>query len=121
MLDKSKSIEVKAESRGGANKENNKPATKEPKENIIVQKAAASNARTKFSITVKTGNKMAAGTDAVVTLIIYGSKSSTQPIVLQRSICKNTDTKDLFERNSLDVFEYESADIGKVTRELYLT
>lgn len=102
-------IEIKAESKS-TGKENK--AQKESKENIVVQKN--SNARTKYFITVKTGNKISSGTDAQVTLIVHGNKASSQPISLNSSISKNTKPKDLFEKGTTDEFECEAADVGKV-------
>lgn len=88
---------------------------KESKDKITVQMAQKdSKGKVKYSVLVKTGNKLAAGTDSNVTLIIYGSKGTSPPIALNSSISTNAKAN-LFEKGNLDEFEIELNDLGKVS------
>lgn len=71
--------------------------------------------KTKYSIIIKTGNKMNAGTDSNVILSIYGNKSSLQSIPLDMKISTKS-KKNLFEKGSIDEFETDGNDVGKVRK-----
>ena len=63
-----------------------------------------------YNVSVKTGDKTNAGTDANVHIKIFGSKGDTGNIKLKNS--DNTINK--FERGRVDLFNIEHEDIGKV-------
>ena len=63
-----------------------------------------------YNVSVKTGDKNNAGTDANVHIKIFGSKGDTGTIKLRSS--DNTFNK--FERGRVDLFNIENEDIGKV-------
>lgn len=65
-----------------------------------------------YNVKVKTGDMRNAGTDARVTLKIFGQKGDTGDRHLKNS--ENTTNK--FERGRVDNFKIESEDIGKVYR-----
>lgn len=66
----------------------------------------------KYFVSVKTGDKMNAGTDSNVKLTIIGNKSSLESFALDAKSSKKK--KNLFEKGNLDEFEFESTDVGKV-------
>uniref|UniRef100_A0A9J8ARP5 Lipoxygenase homology domains 1a n=1 Tax=Cyprinus carpio carpio TaxID=630221 RepID=A0A9J8ARP5_CYPCA len=67
---------------------------------------------TTFTMTVKTGEKKSAGTDANVYAILYGTKDDTGLINLKAS--KNHSNK--FELGMIEEFTIEAVDIGKLKR-----
>jgi hypothetical protein len=67
-------------------------------------------AATSYHVSVVTGDKMGAGTDANVSLKIFGSKGDTGEIPLRNS----ENNKNKFERKQTDVFKIEAEDVGKV-------
>ncbi len=62
----------------------------------------------KYEVEVKTADEMGAGTDSNVYLSIYGEKSEAKKLQLSRSIGK------LFEKGSLDKFDLDLKELGKV-------
>ena len=71
---------------------------------------------TSYHVSVKTGDIRNAGTDANVFLQIFGAKDDTGRMRLKQSL--NTSNK--FERNRIDKFILEAAEIGKVNITIYL-
>lgn len=65
---------------------------------------------TSYHVSVKTGDKSGAGTDADVHLKIFGTKGDTG--LLQLKNAENTLNK--FEKGRTDLFKLEATDIGKV-------
>lgn len=70
----------------------------------------------KYYVSVKTGDKMNAGTDSNVHVSLYGSKSAVESIALDAGVSRRAAKTNLFERASLDEFEFEANDVGKVTQ-----
>ena len=70
----------------------------------------------KYNIEVKTGSDNGAGTDAAVSLNMFG----TQSIIMEKTLGifdVLTCNKDMFETGNLDIFEfYDKRDIGKLKR-----
>eukprot|EP00873_Tetraselmis_striata_P010472 jgi/Tetstr1/430736/TSEL_020527.t1 len=73
-----------------------RPAAADPRANLC-----------KYKVAVKTSDVRGAGTDANVHIVVYGERGDTGKHVLDNS-------KDNFERNMLDTFFLEHADIGKI-------
>lgn len=67
---------------------------------------------TSYHVRVKTGDKRSAGTDADVSLKIFGARGDTGNQVLRKS--NNTFNK--FESGKVDEFDFEHEDIGKIER-----
>ncbi|XP_061492303.1 lipoxygenase homology domain-containing protein 1 [Rhineura floridana] len=67
---------------------------------------------TTFTVSVKTGDKKHAGTDANVFIILYGTKDDTGTIYLKAS----KTNKNKFERGKLDVFTVECVDLGDIKK-----
>ncbi|ESN92438.1 hypothetical protein HELRODRAFT_181307, partial [Helobdella robusta] len=67
---------------------------------------------TTYTISVKTGNKFGAGTDSEVYVALHGKSRTTDRLILKKSLSKS---KNPFERNSLDVFQMDAVDVGKIT------
>ena len=63
----------------------------------------------KYKITFKTGSQSGAGTDADVTIKVYGSKLVTNEITLTSQL-KN------FEKGTTDSFYFESANLGEIEK-----
>lgn len=63
-------------------------------------------------MSVKTGDKTNSGTDSNVFVSLYGSKSAVESVQLDEKSSKRQ--KNLFEKGSLDEFEFEANDVGKV-------
>ena len=63
-----------------------------------------------YHITIKTGDKPSAGTDANVYFALHGDKGETPRITLQ----DESQTFKRFERRRVDKFAVQTADIGKV-------
>ena len=64
-------------------------------------------------MSVKTGDVAHSGTDANVSLKIFGDKGDTGTMPLRSS----DNTKNKFERGRTDLFKLEASDIGKVKAE----
>ncbi|CAF0916712.1 unnamed protein product [Rotaria sordida] len=62
-----------------------------------------------YEVTVFTGDKAGAGTDAKVFIQIYGSYGKTEEIIL-------SNRSDSFERKSVDQFKIEAPDIGPIQK-----
>jgi hypothetical protein len=58
-------------------------------------------------VSVKTSDIRGAGTDANVYIVVYGDRGDTGKQALDTS-------KDNFERNTLDTFFFQHADVGKI-------
>lgn len=61
-------------------------------------------------MSVKTGEM---GTNSNVFVSLYGSKSAVESIGLNEQVSKRK--KNLFEKATLDEFEFEANDVGKVS------
>ena len=68
-----------------------------------------------YNVSVKTGDKMNAGTDANVHVKIFGTKGDTG----LRKLKSSDNTFNKFERGRVDLFNIEHEDIGKVLNESY--
>ena len=68
----------------------------------------------KYRLTIKTADEIGAGTDSKITAKFVGTQHTTEEIALDEKICKNEKKRDLFEKGSQDVFEFENADVGQV-------
>lgn len=68
--------------------------------------------KTTYNVKVKTGDVKNAGTDARVTLKIFGDKGDTG----ERALKSSTNTSNKFERGRLDEFIIEADDIGKIEK-----
>ncbi len=64
----------------------------------------------KYEVEVRTADELGAGTDANVYLSIHGEKGEQSRIVLQT----NKSGKNKFEKGSVDNFDLELQDVGKV-------
>ncbi|RDD42008.1 Lipoxygenase homology domain-containing protein 1 [Trichoplax sp. H2] len=64
----------------------------------------------KYEVTVVTGDEKGAGTDANVSVILYGDNGDTGPRPLKKKFVN------LFERNQHDKFTIEALDLGKLTK-----
>lgn len=63
-----------------------------------------------YEVKVLTGDRRGAGTDATVSIVLYGENANSgRPKTLQSS-ARN------FERGSTDVFGVESTDLGNLTK-----
>ncbi|XP_033890281.3 lipoxygenase homology domain-containing protein 1-like [Acipenser ruthenus] len=67
---------------------------------------------TTYTVTVKTGDKKYAGTDANVFITLYGDKDDTGIVNLKAS----KTYKNKFERGQIDVFTVEAVDIGMLKK-----
>ena len=65
-----------------------------------------------YKVSVKTGSKLGAGTDANVYIILIGKNKKTERLYLKD--VKKGDK--VFERNSQDDFQLEADDVGKVPK-----
>ncbi|XP_037364471.1 lipoxygenase homology domain-containing protein 1 [Talpa occidentalis] len=63
---------------------------------------------TTFSVTIKTGDKKNAGTDANVFITLFGTKDDTGMTLLKSSKTNS----DKFERDSIEIFTVEALDLG---------
>ena len=70
-----------------------------------------------YQMTIKTGDKANAGTDANVYFSMHGDKGETPRIGLQ----DETQTFRRFERSRADKFVVQTADVGKVTQSSLLS
>lgn len=66
----------------------------------------------KYKVTIKTGNSLGAGTDADITLEIFGDKTNTK-LGLNSSVSIDKEG-DIFEKGKIDVFELHSVDVGTI-------
>ncbi|XP_040840655.1 lipoxygenase homology domain-containing protein 1 isoform X3 [Ochotona curzoniae] len=76
-----------------------------PLDNLALEQKDKS---TTFSVTVKTGDKKNAGTDANVFITLFGTQDDTG-ITLLKSSKTNSDK---FERDSIEIFTVEALDLG---------
>ncbi|KAH9519113.1 Lipoxygenase y domain-containing protein 1 [Bulinus truncatus] len=67
---------------------------------------------TTYHVSVKTGDERGAGTDANVSLKIFGTNGDTGSLQLRQS--ENSTNK--FERGKTDLFKLEATDIGKIKK-----
>lgn len=65
---------------------------------------------TEYEITVITGDKIGAGTDANVYITIYGKNGQTAKLPLKSK------TKNVFERNTSDIFTEKANCVGPLTK-----
>jgi hypothetical protein len=65
-----------------------------------------------FEVTVTTGNKLGAGTDSKVFLVLYGDKGQSDKLHLVET---KTNT-DPFEKGKKDVFDISTVNIGDVKK-----
>eukprot|EP00049_Salpingoeca_infusionum_P008102 m.131391 g.131391 ORF g.131391 m.131391 type:complete len:2461 (+) comp13915_c0_seq1:231-7613(+) len=65
-----------------------------------------------YTIRVKTSDMKGAGTDANVTMIMYGAKGDSGEVKLSKS----STYRNKFERNHEDVFEHKCLDLGELER-----
>ncbi|CAH7088136.1 Loxhd1 [Phodopus roborovskii] len=84
---------------GGGHGDNN------PLDNLALEQKDKS---TTFSVTIKTGDKKSAGTDANVFITLFGTQDDTGMTLLKSS---KTNT-DKFERDSIEIFTVETLDLG---------
>ncbi|XP_056680371.1 lipoxygenase homology domain-containing protein 1 [Monodelphis domestica] len=68
---------------------------------------------TMYSVTVKTGDKKRAGTDANVFLTLFGEDDDTGTILLKSSKSSN---KDKFERGSIEIFTVDAFFLGELKK-----
>ncbi|KAM6219878.1 lipoxygenase homology domain-containing protein 1 isoform 3-T3 [Rhynchocyon petersi] len=76
-----------------------------PLDNLALEQKDKS---TTFSVTVKTGDKKNAGTDANVFITLFGTKDNTGMTLLKSSKTNS----DKFERDSIEIFTVETLDLG---------
>ncbi|XP_004408596.1 PREDICTED: lipoxygenase homology domain-containing protein 1 isoform X1 [Odobenus rosmarus divergens] len=67
---------------------------------------------TTFSVTVKTGDKKNAGTDANVFITLFGTQDNTGMTLLKSSKTNS----DKFERDSIEIFTVETLDLGDLRK-----
>ncbi|XP_004623680.1 lipoxygenase homology domain-containing protein 1 isoform X2 [Octodon degus] len=84
---------------GGGHGDNN------PLDNLALEQKDKS---TTFSVTIKTGDKKNAGTDANVFITLFGTQDDTG-ITLMKSSKTNSDK---FERDSIEIFTVETLELG---------
>ncbi|XP_048219316.1 lipoxygenase homology domain-containing protein 1 isoform X2 [Perognathus longimembris pacificus] len=88
---------------GGGHGDNN------PLDNLALEQKDKS---TTFSVTIKTGDKKNAGTDANVFITLFGTQDDTGMTLLKSSKTNS----DKFERDSIDIFTVETLDLGDLWR-----
>ncbi|KAM9632188.1 lipoxygenase homology domain-containing protein 1 isoform 3-T3 [Trichechus inunguis] len=76
-----------------------------PLDNLALEQKDKS---TTFSVTIKTGDKKNAGTDANVFVTLFGTQDNTGMTLLKSSKTNS----DKFERNSIEIFTVETLDLG---------
>ncbi|XP_058412554.1 lipoxygenase homology domain-containing protein 1 isoform X2 [Diceros bicornis minor] len=76
-----------------------------PLDNLALEQKDKS---TTFSVTVKTGDKKNAGTDANVFITLFGTQDDTGMTLLKSSKTNS----DKFERDSIEIFTVETLDLG---------
>ncbi|XP_058548188.1 lipoxygenase homology domain-containing protein 1 [Neofelis nebulosa] len=76
-----------------------------PLDNLALEQKDKS---TTFSVTVKTGDKKNAGTDANVFITLFGTQDNTGMTLLKSSKTNS----DKFERDSIEIFTVETLDLG---------
>jgi hypothetical protein len=89
---------------------------------LIVRELFAASSRklqqlatTSYHVKVKTGDKRGAGTDARVTLKLFGDKADSGDRHLNKADNGSGPFANKFERNQLDEFVIESDDLGNVS------
>ena len=65
--------------------------------------------KVEYTVVTKTGDKIGAGTDAKVYIIIYGEKEQTEKINLSKD-------KDPFEKGKEDSFKIHSKNVGDIKK-----
>ncbi|XP_006144482.1 lipoxygenase homology domain-containing protein 1 isoform X2 [Tupaia chinensis] len=98
-VDESYVLPPSEDEEGGGGGDNN------PLDNLALEQKDKS---TTFSVTVKTGDKKNAGTDANVFITLFGTQDNTG-ITLLKSSKTNSDK---FERDSIEIFTVETLDLG---------
>lgn len=83
---------------------------KKPSSKISLGDSSVENA-VEYEITVKTGDKRGAGTDANVFLSIYGDKDKLERRQLEKSL---EQSRNLFEHSAINRFQIYTADVGKI-------
>jgi hypothetical protein len=90
--------------------------TKKGRNTIELEPTSSETNVTKYYIEVQTGSDNGAGTDASVTLNMFGSEG----IIMETTLTQYdviTYNKSMFETANLDIFEvYKPKNIGKVTQ-----
>ncbi|KAM4802813.1 lipoxygenase homology domain-containing protein 1 isoform X3 [Urocitellus parryii] len=76
-----------------------------PLDNLALEQKDKS---TTFSVTIKTGDKKNAGTDANVFITLFGTQDDTGTTLLKSSKTNS----DKFERDSIEIFTVETLDLG---------
>uniref|UniRef100_A0A8C8XS45 Lipoxygenase homology domain-containing protein 1 n=1 Tax=Panthera leo TaxID=9689 RepID=A0A8C8XS45_PANLE len=76
-----------------------------PLDNLALEQKDKS---TTFSVTIKTGDKKNAGTDANVFITLFGTQDNTGMTLLKSSKTNS----DKFERDSIEIFTVETLDLG---------
>ncbi len=66
--------------------------------------------RVQYGVKVYTGDVKSAGTDANVSIVIFGENGDTGKRQLSKKF------RDLFERNQVDDFKIEAVDLGNLTK-----
>eukprot|EP00798_Chlamydomonas_sp_ICE-L_P018432 gene18432-24908_t len=74
---------------------------------VLLEGGAGAAAKSKYKVEVKTSDVRGAGTDADISIQVFGKTGDTGSKVLD-------DSKDNFERNMLDTFFVEGPDIGDI-------
>ncbi|XP_077633764.1 lipoxygenase homology domain-containing protein 1 isoform X2 [Crocuta crocuta] len=97
-VDESYVLPPSEDERGGGGDNN-------PLDNLALEQKDKS---TTFSVTVKTGDKKNAGTDANVFITLFGTQDNTGMTLLKSSKTNS----DKFERDSIEIFTVETLDLG---------
>ncbi|XP_039698362.1 lipoxygenase homology domain-containing protein 1 isoform X1 [Pteropus medius] len=98
-VDESYVLPSEEDEEGGGVGDNN------PLDNLALEQKDKS---TTFSVTIKTGDKKNAGTDANVFITLFGTKDDTGMALLKSSKTNS----DKFERDSIEIFTVETLDLG---------
>lgn len=67
---------------------------------------------TTYHVYVHTGDKLGAGTDANVSMTLYGEQDDTGTVLLKSS----KTNRNKFERNQMDEFVIEAVEIGEIRK-----
>ena len=68
---------------------------------------------TRYTVRVKTGDKIGAGTNANVYMQLFGDKGSSSKCALKQN---ENDIRNKFERGQVDIFHIETGDVGALER-----
>uniref|UniRef100_A0A8D1U7N8 PLAT domain-containing protein n=1 Tax=Sus scrofa TaxID=9823 RepID=A0A8D1U7N8_PIG len=98
-VDESYVLSPSEDEEGGGGGDNN------PLNNLALEQKDKS---TTFSVTIKTGDKKNAGTDANVFITLFGTQDDTGMTLLKSSKTNS----DKFERDSIEIFTVETLDLG---------